>query len=86
MTKLEIFDYITSILREGNEDDSYIKAVYNLHCVMLEEQENEIYDIKKYFNYCISVHNKLRHKYNEDFNGPLLSWYRRFIGLYGGLK
>ena len=77
---------IIDILKIGGESDAYIDAVTFLFNKMMEEKENDTYDIDKYFKSAISIHNRLRKKYNADFNGPLLSWFRRFIGLHGGLK
>ncbi|AFC21585.1 hypothetical protein GAP32_135 [Cronobacter phage vB_CsaM_GAP32] len=63
----------------------YISTVTFLFKTISEEKESGTYDMEKYFSNAISIHNRLREKYNADFNGPLLSWYRRFIGLHGGL-
>ncbi len=64
----------------------YISTVEFLFKNMSEDKKTGTYNMKKYFTNAISIHNRLRGKYNADFNGPLLSWYRRFIGLHGGLK
>lgn len=76
---------IIEILKTG-ESDSYVDAATFLFKQMQEDKDNDTYDMKKYWDSAISIHILLRNKYKADFNGPLLSWYRRYIGLYGGLK
>ncbi|SOK58938.1 hypothetical protein [Yersinia phage fHe-Yen9-03] len=49
--------------------------------MMIEAKEAGTYN-RKDFSAALLVHNCLRNKYKQDFNGELLSWYRRFIGLY----
>lgn len=75
-------DIIVKIFQDGNESDAYIDAVKFLHKIIVEAKDEGTFDRNTYFQSAISIHNKLRFKYNEDFNGPLLHWYRRFIGLY----
>lgn len=79
MNELEM---IIKILQEGDESGSYIDAVKFLHKMMLEAKEEGTFDKDTYFSSAISIHNKLRNKYNQDFNGELLRKYRLFIGLY----
>lgn len=77
---------IIEILKKGEESDMYINTVEFLFKTMCEEKAAGTYEMKKHFDSAIQIHNRLRYNYHADFNGPLLSWYRRFIGLYGGLE
>jgi hypothetical protein len=75
---------IVDIFEQGNESELYIDTVKFLFKQILEEKANETFEMTKYFQSAISIHARLRSsRYNADFNGPLLSWYRRFIGLHG---
>lgn len=78
----EQLNIIVQIFESGGESDSYIDAVKYIHKMIIEDKEDGSFDKEVYFESAISIHNKLRSKYNADFNGPLLHWYRRFIGLY----
>lgn len=77
---------IIDIFKNGGESDSYVDAVSFLFKLMEEDKENETFDKEQYINTALSIHNRLRSKYNEDFNGSLLSWFRRYIGLYEDSK
>ncbi|QXO11279.1 hypothetical protein pEaSNUABM19_00133 [Erwinia phage pEa_SNUABM_19] len=72
-------DEIIQLLTD--ESDTYISTVKFLHSMMIETKEAGTYN-RKDFSAALLVHNCLRNKYKQDFNGELLSWYRRFIGLY----
>lgn len=74
---------IVNIFKAGNESDSYIDAISFLFKMIEEEKEDGTFERNRYINTLISIHNRLRYKYKEDFNGPLLSWYRRYIEIYG---
>jgi len=63
----------------------YISTVEFLFKTICEEHEAGTYERSKHFDSAIQIHNRLRYHYKADFNGPLLMWYRRFIGLHGGL-
>jgi hypothetical protein len=86
-TPRECLDDIIAIFELGGESEMYLKTVKLLFELILLDKEENTYSTVQNFKFKISIHNKLRSsKYNEDFNGPLLMWYRRFIGLHGGLK
>lgn len=73
---------IVDIFKNGDESDSYVDAIAFLFKLMEEEKENGTFVKEQYINTALSIHIRLRNKYNEDFNGSLLSWFRRYIGLY----
>lgn len=75
-------DIIVKIFEDGNESDAYIDAVKFLHKIISESKADGTFDRNTYIEHGLSIHNKLRFKYEQDFNGPLLHWYRRFIGVY----
>lgn len=82
----ESLNVIVEIFKKGEESDMYISTVEFLFKTICEEKEAGTYDMKKHFESAIQIHIRLRGHYQADFNGPLLSWYRRFIGLHGGLE
>lgn len=86
MSHKECLDAIIEIFKKGEESDMYISTVEYLFKTICDEKEAGTYDMKKHFESAIQIHIRLRGHYQADFNGPLLSWYRRFIGLHGGLK
>lgn len=74
------------MLENGKESESYIDAVKFVHLDIINSEINNI-PINNIIKSCaLMIHNKIRYSYNEDFNGPLLSWYRKFIKIYGENK
>ncbi len=77
---------IIDILKNGGESDTYIDTVTFLFNRMVEDKENGTFERDKYINPALSIHIRLRNRHKEDFNGSLLTWYRRFIELYEDSK
>ena len=62
----------------------YIESVENLFNIIRAEKEAGTFEMTNHFQNAISIHARLRSsRYCEDFNGQLMSWYRRYIGLHG---
>lgn len=78
---------IVDKFKNGNESELYIEAVEYLFKTIREEKEAGTFEMTKHFQNAIAIHARLRSsRYCEDFNGQLMSWYRRYIGLHGEPK
>ncbi len=82
MNTLKKLSAIIEILETGKESDMYVSTVRFLFNRICEEKKAGTYNVNQYFENAIQVHNRLRTNHGADFNGQLLMWYRRFIGLY----